>query len=120
MHTQKYFYEEQHTVQSWSDDDIPIPFAARQKSITEANLPHTPTLIQLASLFPMGCLGGDQIRINFGAKIKCSLDTLRQHLANILVTRLRGWSLISWDFAEVFLKGTWPIMNCQQLQIIQR
>ncbi len=30
------------------------------------------------------CLGGDQIRFNFGVKIKYSLNTLRQHLANIL------------------------------------
>lgn len=55
-----------HTVQSWIDDDIPIAFAARQKTITEANLRYPPTLIQLVSLFPMGCLGGDKIRFNFG------------------------------------------------------
>lgn len=82
VHMQKYFYKK-HTVQSWIDDDIPIPFAVRQMSITEANLPYPPTLIQLASLFPMGCLGGDQIRFNFAVKIKYSLNTLRQHLANI-------------------------------------
>lgn len=47
VHMQRYFYKKTHTVQSWIDDDIPIPFAARQKSITEANLPYPPTLIQL-------------------------------------------------------------------------
>lgn len=50
----------------------------------------------------MGCLGGDQIRFNFGVKIKYSLNTLRQHLANIPLTRRR---LISWDFVKAFLKG---------------
>lgn len=86
VHMQRYFYKKTHTAQSWIDDDIPIPFAKRQKSVNRGKsaLSTHPPLFQLASLFPMGCLGGDQIRFNFGVKIKYSLNTLRQHLAYIL------------------------------------
>lgn len=100
VHVQRYFYKKKHTVQSWIDDYIPIAFAARQKSITE---PYPPTRIQLASLFPMGCLGGDKIRFNFGVTIKYLLNNIRHHLASILLIRHEKWSLISWYL--VFFKG---------------
>lgn len=72
-----------------------------------------PPPLQLAWLFPMGCLGGDQIRFNFGVKIKYS--TLWD---NILLTRLLtrpcGRGVISWDFVKAVLKGilSGQIMNC--------
>lgn len=107
-----------HTVQSWTDDYIPIAFAARQKSITES---YPPTRIQLASLFPMGCQGGDKIRFNFGVTIKYLLNYIRQHLASVLLIRHEKWSPISWYFI-FFKRGipTGPIMNRFRLQTLQQ